>query len=91
MACLGSFTFLYVDDVRISRETNLWTPTACYAKSLIYLYAEDVRISQETQAFTVCYGDSFTFLYVEGVWEQGVEENIWTKEGWSDGKVEKAA
>jgi hypothetical protein len=23
--------------------------------------------------------------------EQGVEENIWTKEGWSDGRVEKAA
>jgi hypothetical protein len=22
--------------------------------------------------------------------EQGVEENIWTKEGWSDGRVEKA-
>jgi hypothetical protein len=26
----------------------------------------------------------------EGVSEQGVEENIWTKEGWSDGRVEKA-
>jgi hypothetical protein len=23
--------------------------------------------------------------------EQGVEENIWTKEGWSYGRVEKAA
>jgi hypothetical protein len=23
--------------------------------------------------------------------EQGVEENIWAKEGWSDGRVEKAA
>jgi hypothetical protein len=23
--------------------------------------------------------------------EQGAEENIWTKEGWSDGRVEKAA
>jgi hypothetical protein len=23
--------------------------------------------------------------------EQGVEENIWTKGGWSDGRVEKAA
>jgi hypothetical protein len=20
--------------------------------------------------------------YTEGVWEQGIEENIWTKEGW---------
>jgi hypothetical protein len=25
------------------------------------------------------------------VFENGVEENIWTKEGWSDGRVEKAA
>jgi hypothetical protein len=27
----------------------------------------------------------------EGVWKLGVEENIWTKEGWSDGRVVKAA
>jgi hypothetical protein len=27
----------------------------------------------------------------EGVWEQGVEEDIWTEEGWSDGRVEKTA
>jgi hypothetical protein len=23
--------------------------------------------------------------------EQGIEKNIWAKEGWSDGRVEKAA
>jgi hypothetical protein len=27
----------------------------------------------------------------EGVRELGVEENIWTKRGWSDGRVEKTA
>jgi hypothetical protein len=27
----------------------------------------------------------------EGVWEQNAEENIWTKEGWSDGKFEETA
>jgi hypothetical protein len=27
----------------------------------------------------------------EGVWEQGAEENIWTEEGWGDGRVEKTA
>jgi hypothetical protein len=27
----------------------------------------------------------------EGVWEQGAEENIWTKEGWSDGRMEETA
>jgi hypothetical protein len=25
----------------------------------------------------------------EGVWEQGAEEYIWTKEGWSESKMEK--
>jgi hypothetical protein len=25
----------------------------------------------------------------EGVWEQGAEKDIWTEEGWSDGRVEK--
>jgi hypothetical protein len=27
----------------------------------------------------------------EGVFEHGSEEYIWIKEGWSDGRVEKAA
>jgi hypothetical protein len=30
-------------------------------------------------------------LREEGDWEQGGEEDIWTKEGWSDGRVEKTA
>jgi hypothetical protein len=30
-------------------------------------------------------------LREEGVSEQGAEENICTKEGWSDGRVEKTA
>jgi hypothetical protein len=29
--------------------------------------------------------------YVEGVWEQGAEVDIWTKEGWSEGRVVKTA
>jgi hypothetical protein len=28
-------------------------------------------------------------LYTDGFWEQGSEEEIWTEEGWSDGRVEK--
>jgi hypothetical protein len=27
----------------------------------------------------------------EYVWEQGAEEDIWTYEGWGDGKMEKTA
>jgi hypothetical protein len=27
----------------------------------------------------------------EGVWEQGAEEDIWTEEGWSDGRMEETA
>jgi hypothetical protein len=29
--------------------------------------------------------------YTEGVWVESVEENIWTKKGLGDGRVEKAA
>jgi hypothetical protein len=29
--------------------------------------------------------------YTEGVWEQGAEENIWSEEKWSDGRLEKTA
>jgi hypothetical protein len=28
---------------------------------------------------------------IEGVWEKGAEQNIWSEEGQSDGKVEKTA
>jgi hypothetical protein len=27
----------------------------------------------------------------EGIWEQGDEEDIWTEEGWGDGRMEKIA
>jgi hypothetical protein len=27
----------------------------------------------------------------EGEWEQGAEEDIWTEEGWGDGRMEKIA
>jgi hypothetical protein len=27
----------------------------------------------------------------EGIWEQGAEEDIWTEEGWGDGRMEKIA
>jgi hypothetical protein len=65
-ACYGgSFTFLYVDDVRTSQEAHLWAPTADYGDSFTFSYVDDVRTSQEARlwALTACYGDSFTFLY----------------------------
>jgi hypothetical protein len=34
---------------------------------------------------------SFMKLTVACVWEQSVEENIWTKKRWSDGRLEKTA
>jgi hypothetical protein len=30
-------------------------------------------------------------INAEGVWEQGAEKNIWTKEKWTEGRVEKIA
>jgi hypothetical protein len=29
--------------------------------------------------------------WTEGIWEQDAKENIWTKEGWTDGSVKKTA
>jgi hypothetical protein len=56
-----SFTLLYVDDVRTSQETNLWTITGCYGDSFTLTYADYVRTSQETHlsVSTVCYGYNF--------------------------------
>jgi hypothetical protein len=34
---------------------------------------------------------SLSVILSEGFCEQGAEENIWTKERWSDGRVEKTA
>jgi hypothetical protein len=34
---------------------------------LYFLYVVDARASQETHASTACYGDSVTFVYVDGV------------------------
>jgi hypothetical protein len=42
----------------------------CYKDSLtfyIYIYVADDLTSLETQAPTVCYVDTFTFLYVDDV------------------------
>jgi hypothetical protein len=54
-----SFTFLYVDDVRTSQETQ--ASNECYEDSFTFLYVNDVRTSQETQASNACYEDSFAF------------------------------
>jgi hypothetical protein len=64
-----SFTFLYLDDVRTSQETHIWTPTACYVDRFIFYIYIYVRTSQETylRNSTACYRDSFTFLYVDHV------------------------
>jgi hypothetical protein len=32
----GQFYFLYVADVRISQETQLWASTACYADGFTF-------------------------------------------------------
>jgi hypothetical protein len=39
----GYVYFLYVDVIRTTQETHLWTSTACYEDSFISLYVDDVR------------------------------------------------
>jgi hypothetical protein len=66
-ACYGgSFTFVYVDDVRTLQETHLRPSTACHGDSFNFEYVDDVRTSQEThlRPSAACYGGSFTFIYV---------------------------
>jgi hypothetical protein len=36
----------------------------------------------------ICFNYGFD---TDGVWEQGAEEHIWTKEGWCDGRLEETA
>jgi hypothetical protein len=46
----GSFTLLYVDDVRTSHETHIRPSTASYRDSFTFiLYVDDVRASRETR------------------------------------------
>jgi hypothetical protein len=68
-SCYGdSFTFLYLADIRTSQETHLWPPRPATGIALL-LYLADIRTSQETHlwASTACYGDTFTFLYLDDV------------------------
>jgi hypothetical protein len=62
-----SFDSLYVDDVRTSEETLLWTSTACYGDSFNSLYVDDVRTSEESLLWTstACYEDTFTLLSIK--------------------------
>jgi hypothetical protein len=68
-ACYGdSFAFLYVDHVRTSQETHLWAPRSVTEIALpSYMYMMLVPHKKHLWASTACYGDSFTFLYVDHV------------------------
>jgi hypothetical protein len=50
-----------------------------------------IKIYETVILPVVLYGceASFLILWEEGVCEQGAEENIWTKDRWSDGSLEK--
>jgi hypothetical protein len=60
---MDSFTFLYVENVRTSQETQ--ASTVCYKDSFTFLYVEDVRTSHETQTSTAGYKDNFTFSFYQ--------------------------
>jgi hypothetical protein len=69
MACYED-SFAYVNDVRTSQETHLWTATFCYGDVFTILYVDDVRTSRETHlwASMSCYGKDFTFtLFLQSV------------------------
>jgi hypothetical protein len=60
--------FLYVDDVRTSKEKHFQVSTACYRENFACLYVYDVRTSQKTPwVSTACYGVSLILLFVDVV------------------------
>jgi hypothetical protein len=73
-----SFTFLYVDDFRTSRERHLRASTACYEDSFIFLYADDICTSWETRfrVFTACYVDIFTLNIIIAAFLLSPRDNI---------------
>jgi hypothetical protein len=56
--------FLYVDDIRTSQETCLYSSTASYREGFSFLYVNDVHTSKETLLCdsTASYGHTF-FLF----------------------------
>jgi hypothetical protein len=58
----NTFTFLYADDIRTSREIYMRTSTVSYGDSFMFLYVDDVRTSQETHLWVsmACHVYSFT-------------------------------
>jgi hypothetical protein len=84
----------------IKRRLN--SGNACYhsvqnlLSSCLLLQNVKVRIYKTIILPVVLYGCEIWFLTLKEkhklkVFENGVEENIWTKEGWSDGRIEKTA
>jgi hypothetical protein len=65
----GQLYFLYVEDVRTPQEMPMGLHGLLRGQPY-FLYVEDVRTSTETQASMACYGNSFTFLYVDDVTSQ---------------------
>jgi hypothetical protein len=51
----------------LPHRKHLCPPLSVTEIALLFYNADNIRTSQDTQAFTACYGVSFTFLYVDDV------------------------
>jgi hypothetical protein len=61
-------------------------------RSVKLLYCCCSREYNTSYLYIYIYIYIYTYMYLHvHLWEQGAEENIWTKEGWSDGRMEKNA
>jgi hypothetical protein len=98
------FIFIFYEQTKyrcnfLSCTHNFCSGNACYHSVQNLLSSRllskniKIRIYKTIILPVVLYGCETWSLTIEtsGVWEQGVEVNIWTKEGWSDRRLEKAA
>jgi hypothetical protein len=83
---------------RFFRSRGLWTSPSGTRFIWLLCTSKNVKmqIYRTINLTVVLYGCETWSLTLskeqtEGVWEQGAEENIWTEERWSDGRMEKTA
>jgi hypothetical protein len=70
----------------------LWAQLASYPIGTRVDFPGDKADGGVKQIPIIKYRDSIKGgTWAVSVWEQGAEEDIWTEEGWGDGRMEKTA
>jgi hypothetical protein len=76
---------VYIDHVMEELAVSISTPKR---GDMPHIHCCENLICFELWFVTICVQ---CYQPTEGVWEQGSENNIWTQEGWGDGRMEEVA